>query len=106
MQKPSKGKGYNYDILSSAMPATGVIKHDISTETSNLTSNGPDPCTEINVLIGIDPNHTVLKRGYFVSAAEKRAISLLREQVQAAHQLLDGTVGDVTPEEAHWSPPG
>lgn len=41
-----------------------------------------------------------------MSAAENKAISLLREQVQTAHNLLEGTVGDVTPEEAHWSPPG
>ncbi|NIS60786.1 MAG: hypothetical protein GTO13_08835 [Proteobacteria bacterium] len=41
-----------------------------------------------------------------MSTAEKRAISLLREQVQTAHQLLEATFGDVTPEEAHWSPPG
>jgi hypothetical protein len=41
-----------------------------------------------------------------MSTAQNKAISLLREQIQAAHQLLEGTVGDVTPEQAHWSPPG
>lgn len=67
---------------------------------------GPGPRTEIALLIRIDPNHTVLKGGHLMSAAENKAISLLREQVQTAHNLLEGTVGDVTPEEAHWSPPG
>jgi hypothetical protein len=41
-----------------------------------------------------------------MSAAENKVVSLFREQLQAAHGLLEGTVGDVTPEEAHWSPPG
>jgi hypothetical protein len=34
------------------------------------------------------------------------AIALLREQIQHAHELLDATVADVTPEQAHWVPPG
>jgi len=41
-----------------------------------------------------------------MSSTEKKAISLFREQLQAAHQLLEATVGDVVSEEAHWSPPG
>ena len=32
-------------------------------------------------------------------------ISLLREQLQSAHWLLEETMKDVTPEQAHWSPP-
>ena len=32
--------------------------------------------------------------------------SLLRQQFQAAHQLLEATTADVTPEQAHWMPPG
>ena len=34
------------------------------------------------------------------------ATSLLREQIQQAHGFLDATVQDVTPEQAHWAPPG
>ncbi|MBI4790726.1 MAG: DinB family protein [Chloroflexi bacterium] len=34
------------------------------------------------------------------------AISLLREQLKQAHELLENTVADVTPEQAHWIPPG
>jgi hypothetical protein len=34
------------------------------------------------------------------------AISLLREQLQDARQLLEGTMADVTQREAQWSPPG
>lgn len=41
-----------------------------------------------------------------MSAAENNAISLFREQIKAAHELLEGTIEDVTPEQAHWSPPG
>jgi DinB superfamily len=31
---------------------------------------------------------------------------LLREQLRQAGEFLEGTVGDVTPEQAHWAPPG
>jgi hypothetical protein len=34
------------------------------------------------------------------------SISLLREQLRAAHEYLEGTMADVTPEQAHWIPPG
>ena len=34
------------------------------------------------------------------------ATTLLREQLQVAHQWLEGTMADVTPEQAHWTPPG
>jgi hypothetical protein len=34
------------------------------------------------------------------------AITLLRQQLQTAHQFLEGTLADVTPEQAHWLPPG
>ena len=37
---------------------------------------------------------------------ENRLISLFREQLKTAHGLLEGTVADVTPEQAHWFPPG
>src|SRR5947209_20416230 len=33
-------------------------------------------------------------------------VSLLREQLQQAHQFLEGTMAGVTPEQAHWVPPG
>lgn len=33
-------------------------------------------------------------------------VSLLREQLQQAHQLLEGTLLGVTSEQAHWIPPG
>ncbi|NIS60198.1 MAG: hypothetical protein GTO13_05695 [Proteobacteria bacterium] len=41
-----------------------------------------------------------------MAAAENKLISLLREELKAAHGLLEATVGNVTTEEAHWSPPG
>jgi hypothetical protein len=39
-------------------------------------------------------------------AKKDAAASLLREQLQDAHQLLEGTMADVTQREAQWSPPG
>lgn len=35
-----------------------------------------------------------------------QAVELLRQQIQDAHQFLAVTVSDVTPEQAHWIPPG
>ncbi|MBI4269555.1 MAG: DinB family protein [Candidatus Rokubacteria bacterium] len=37
---------------------------------------------------------------------ESKGVSLLREHYQAAIQLLEGTMEGVTPEQAHWVPPG
>ncbi|QBD80173.1 DinB family protein [Ktedonosporobacter rubrisoli] len=34
------------------------------------------------------------------------AIALLREQIKQAHGFLEATMDDVTPEQAHWAPPG
>jgi hypothetical protein len=34
------------------------------------------------------------------------AVTSLRQQFQFAHQVLEGTMADVTPEQAHWQPPG
>ncbi len=31
---------------------------------------------------------------------------ILQAQVETAHQILEGTMADVTPEQAHWMPPG
>lgn len=33
-------------------------------------------------------------------------ISLLTQQVKGAHEVVQGTVADLTPEQAQWSPPG
>lgn len=33
-------------------------------------------------------------------------VSFLREQIQQAHGFLEVTMEDVTPEQAHWLPPG
>ena len=33
------------------------------------------------------------------------AVSLLQQQSFSAHEWLDGTLGDVTPEQVHWAPP-
>ena len=33
-------------------------------------------------------------------------VTLLRDQLQAAHALLETVMADVTPEAAHWIPPG
>ncbi len=41
-----------------------------------------------------------------MAARERNVISLLREQLKSVHVLLEGTMADVTPEVAHWSPPG
>jgi len=32
--------------------------------------------------------------------------ALLREQVQQAHAILEATMEGITPEQAHWTPPG
>jgi len=34
------------------------------------------------------------------------AISLLRTQMREAHNLLESTLGDITPEQLHFLPPG
>ena len=34
------------------------------------------------------------------------AVELLRRQYKGAHDLLEVTMNDVTPEQAHWAPPG
>ena len=39
-------------------------------------------------------------------AKKDAAISLLREQLQDARELLEGTMAHVTQQEAEWSPPG
>src|SRR5260370_40722985 len=35
-----------------------------------------------------------------------QATELLREQVKQVHQYVEGIMADVTPELAHWHPPG
>ncbi|HEX6607614.1 MAG TPA: DinB family protein [Chloroflexia bacterium] len=34
------------------------------------------------------------------------AVTLLREQISTAHEWLEGTMADVTAEQADWAPPG
>ena len=34
------------------------------------------------------------------------SISLLAKQIELAHLFLEGTMADVTPEQAHWQPGG
>lgn len=41
-----------------------------------------------------------------MSTEENRAVALLRTQVKEAIQWLEGIVADLTPEDAHWKPPG
>jgi DinB superfamily len=41
-----------------------------------------------------------------MSAEENRAVALLREQMKDALRWLDGIAADLTPEDAHWKPPG
>ncbi|MGZ8429193.1 MAG: DinB family protein [Candidatus Deferrimicrobiaceae bacterium] len=41
-----------------------------------------------------------------MAGAERNVISLLREQLKAVHEILEGTMAGVTPEAAHWIPPG
>ena len=36
----------------------------------------------------------------------QKAMALIREQVQAAHQLLEETLGELPGEEIHWTPAG
>lgn len=33
------------------------------------------------------------------------AVTLMQQQAKWAHNWLEGTVGDVTPEQVHWAPP-
>jgi hypothetical protein len=47
-----------------------------------------------------------IERRKNMPAAKNKMVSLFREQIQAAHQLVEGTIANVTPEQAHWSPPG
>jgi hypothetical protein len=39
-------------------------------------------------------------------AEENRVMSFFREELKAAHQLLEGTIEGVTNEQALWAPPG
>jgi len=41
-----------------------------------------------------------------MSPSENRAVALLREQLRAAWETLEGTAADLTPGVAHWIPPG
>src|SRR4030067_3398759 len=41
-----------------------------------------------------------------MAGVERNVISLLREQLKTVHEILEGTMADVTPEQAHWTPPG
>ncbi|CAN5467025.1 hypothetical protein BH10CHL1_BH10CHL1_10570 [soil metagenome] len=41
-----------------------------------------------------------------MSTEQNAAISLLRKQIQGAHQLLQGTMQSVTADMAHWTPDG
>ena len=34
------------------------------------------------------------------------AVSLLRQQIRSAHEIVEGTVADLTSEQAHWMPAG
>ena len=34
------------------------------------------------------------------------SVALLRQQYQMMHYMLEGTMAELTPEQAHWSPPG
>jgi hypothetical protein len=34
------------------------------------------------------------------------ALSMFRDQVKGAHEWVEATMADVTPEQAHWIPPG
>lgn len=39
-------------------------------------------------------------------AQENKLVSFFREELRGAHELLEGTVGEITAEDAHWAPPG
>jgi len=41
-----------------------------------------------------------------MATQENIAVSLLRAQFKSAHEALEGTMQGVTPEQAHWTPPG
>jgi hypothetical protein len=41
-----------------------------------------------------------------MTTKDNREVTLLREQLQSAQRLLEGTMESVTAEQAHWSPPG
>jgi len=38
-----------------------------------------------------------------MAGGERNVISLLREQLKTVHEILEGTMADVTPEQAHWT---
>jgi hypothetical protein len=39
-------------------------------------------------------------------AKENKVVTFFREELRAAHQLLEGTMEGVTADQAHWAPPG
>jgi len=39
-------------------------------------------------------------------AKENKVMAFFREELRAAHQLLEGTMEGVTVDQAHWAPPG
>lgn len=41
-----------------------------------------------------------------MSAGGNNVVSFYRGQLSGAHQVLEGTMADVTPTQAHWTPPG
>lgn len=41
-----------------------------------------------------------------MSLSGRKSISLLQEEIKAAHQLLESTINGVTTEQLHWCPPG
>lgn len=41
-----------------------------------------------------------------MSTTENGAVALLRVQIKGAFRAIKGLVADLTPEDAHWQPPG
>jgi hypothetical protein len=41
-----------------------------------------------------------------MAAQENKLVFFFREELRGAHELLEGTVGEITAEDAHWAPPG
>jgi hypothetical protein len=47
-----------------------------------------------------------MERRDIMSGKDRDIISWLRELVKNVNELLEATMADVTPEQAHWIPPG
>ncbi len=55
---------------------------------------------------GLVGRPTLLPNAILTKEAQMDSVTLLRQQLHTAQQWLEGTMADVTSEQAHWTPPG